>query len=45
MLKLLKDSTTPEDLLVANPNHGMIPDDESEDDEFHQHKPLGSDSE
>lgn len=33
----------PEDLLFANPNHGIIPDDESEDDEIGQFKPLGSD--
>jgi len=34
----------PEDLLFANPNHGAIPGDESEDDESDQSKPLGSDS-
>ena len=42
-IPILKDTTgnEPEDLLFANPNHGIIPD-ESEDDEFD--KPLGSDS-
>ena len=34
----------PEDLLFANPNHGIIPDNNSEHDEFDQPKPLGSDS-
>jgi len=34
----------PEDLLFANPNHGAIPGDESEDDKSDQSKPLGSDS-
>jgi pre-rRNA-processing protein TSR3 len=33
----------PEDLLFANPNHGIIPDDESEDGEIGQAKPLGCD--
>jgi hypothetical protein len=33
----------PEDLLFANPNHGIIPDDESEDDEIDQPKALDSD--
>lgn len=34
----------PEDLLFANPNHGIVPDDESDDDdESGQPKPLGSD--
>lgn len=33
----------PEDLLFANPNHGIIPDDESEDDEIGQPKALDSD--
>lgn len=34
----------PEDLLLPNPNHGIIPDDESDgEDENGQPKPLGSD--
>ena len=45
ILLLIQDTTgdEPEDLLFPNPNHGIILDDESED-EIDQHKPLGSDS-
>jgi hypothetical protein len=46
ILFFLKDASgdEPEDLLFINPNHGIIPDDESDDDdEIGQPKSLGSD--